>query len=63
MSAELSRLVVFTEREEGPVCGLDEKVIRDAGGSLHYGRARSLAHRVDLARPAEVLIASTAPMR
>lgn len=63
MSAGPSRLVVFTEREEGPVCGLDEKVIRDAGGALHYGRARSLADRVDLARPAEVLIASTAPMR
>ena len=63
MSAEPSRLVVFTEREEGPVCGLDEKVIRDAGGALHYGRAGSLAERVDLARPAEVLIASTAPMR
>ena len=63
MSAEPSRLVVFTEREEGPVCGLDEKVIRDAGGALHYGRAASLAERVDLARPAAVLVASTAPMR
>lgn len=63
MSAKAPRLVVFTEREEGPVCGLDEKVIRDAGGELHYGRAGSLAERVAQARPAEVLIASTAPMR
>jgi D-3-phosphoglycerate dehydrogenase len=37
-------------------------MIRDAGGALHYGRAGSLDERVDLARPAEVLIASTAPM-
>ncbi|HEX5411464.1 MAG TPA: C-terminal binding protein [Terriglobia bacterium] len=63
MSAETQRLVVFTEREEGPVCGLDEKVIREAGGALRYGRAGSLAERVDLAEPADVLIASAAPMR
>lgn len=63
MSAEALRLVVFTEREEGPVCGLDQKVIRDAGGALYYGRASSLAERIALAQPADVLIASTAPMR
>ncbi|HXH50920.1 MAG TPA: C-terminal binding protein [Terriglobia bacterium] len=62
MSAEISRLVVFTEREEGPVCGLDAKVIHDAGGDLRYGRAGSLTDRVALAQSAEVLIASTAPM-
>jgi D-3-phosphoglycerate dehydrogenase / 2-oxoglutarate reductase len=62
VSAETSRLVVFTEREEGPVCGLDEKVIFEAGGALHYGRASSLDDRITLAKPAVVLIASTAAM-
>lgn len=63
MSVQALRLVVFTEREEGPVCGLDQKVIREAGGTIKYGRAGSLADRVALAKSAEVLIASTAPMR
>lgn len=62
MSAEKTRLVVFTEREEGPACGLDEKVIYGAGGNVECGRAGSLAERVALAQSAEVLIASTAPM-
>jgi len=62
VSAEITRLVVFTEREEGPVCGLDEKVIYAAGGALQYGKASGLADRIDLARSAEVLIVSTAPM-
>jgi D-3-phosphoglycerate dehydrogenase len=62
VSAETSRLVIFTEREEGPVCGLDEKVIFDAGGALQCGRAKDLADRVALAEHAEVLIVSTAAM-
>jgi D-3-phosphoglycerate dehydrogenase / 2-oxoglutarate reductase len=62
VSAEKKRLVVFTEREEGPACGLDEKVIYSAGGSVKCGRAKSLAERVALAQSAEVLIASTVPM-
>jgi len=62
VSAEKSRLVVFTEREEGPVCGLDEKLIYEAGGTVQCGRAGSLADRITLAKPAEVLIASTAAM-
>lgn len=62
MSAETSRLVVFTEREEGPVCGLDEKVIYEAGGTVQCSRAQSLEDRIALAKPAEVLIASTASM-
>lgn len=60
MNAEMARLVVFTEKEEGPVCGLDEKVIHDAGGAVRCGRAASLAERITMAKPAEVLIASTA---
>ncbi len=62
MNVETSRLVVFTEREEGPVCGLDEKLIYGAGGTLQCGRASSLADRITLAKTAEVLIASTAAM-
>ena len=62
MSGETSRLVVFTEREEGPVCGLDEKVIYEAGGTLQYGRAGSQADRITLAKHAEVLIVSSAAM-
>jgi D-3-phosphoglycerate dehydrogenase / 2-oxoglutarate reductase len=62
VSAESRRLVVYTEREEGPVCGLDEKVIHAAGGALRCGIARSLPERVALAQSAEVLIASAAPM-
>lgn len=62
MSVETSRLVVFTEREEGPVCGLDEKVIYQAGGTVQCGRAQSLEDRITLAKPAEILIASTAAM-
>ena len=62
MNAESKRLVVFTEREEGPVCGLNERVIQGAGGAVKFGLARNLAERVALARSAEVLIASTSPM-
>jgi D-3-phosphoglycerate dehydrogenase len=63
VNAETSRLVVFTEREEGPVCGLDEKVIYAAGGTLQFCRASSLEDRIALAKPAEVLIASSAAMK
>lgn len=62
MSTEITRWVVFTEREEGPVCGLDEKVIYAAGGDVRYGKVSTLAERVALAESAEVLIASTARM-
>ncbi|HVB28663.1 MAG TPA: C-terminal binding protein [Terriglobia bacterium] len=62
MNVRTTRLVAFTEREEGPVCGLDEKVIYGAGGTLQYGRAGDRAERVALAQSAEVLIVSTAPI-
>lgn len=62
MNAATTRLVVFTERDEGPVCGLDEKIIHSAGGALKYGKAGDLAARVALAESAEVLIASTSPV-
>lgn len=62
MSTAAIRLVVYTEREEGPVCGLDKKTIYNAGGTLEYSRARDLNERVVLAQSAEVLIASSAAL-
>ena len=49
-------LVVFTEREAGPVCGLDEELIRHNGGALRYGKAVDEQDRIRLAGGAEVLV-------
>ena len=62
MSAANPRLVVFTEREEGPVCGVDEKTIVAAGGELRFGIAANQAERLRLAERAEVLLVSSAPI-
>jgi len=62
VNAATARLVLFTEREEGPVCGLDEKTIYSAGGILEYGRARDQAERIAMTKSAEVLIVSSAPI-
>lgn len=62
MSAPTARLVVYTEREEGPVCGLDEKMIYSVSGALEFGKAEGQAERVALAQNAEVLIVSSAPI-
>ena len=43
MNAATMRLVAFTEREDGPVCGLDEKMIYGAGGTVKYGRAGNVS--------------------
>ena len=56
------RLVVFTEGADGPRCGLDEEVIRRAGGSLLCTYARDDADRVRMAGRAEVLVAGNAPV-
>jgi D-3-phosphoglycerate dehydrogenase len=56
------RLVVFTEREEGPVPGLDEELIRQNGGSVRYSKAAEACDRIRLAEDAEVLVAGTAPL-
>src|ERR1700688_3732846 len=50
------RLVVFTEREGGPVCGLDEELIRKNGGSVRYGRAADEKERIRIAARAEVVV-------
>ena len=50
------RLVVFTEREGGPVCGLDEELIRQNGGSVRYGRAADEKERLQIAQGAEVIV-------
>jgi len=62
VSAANPRLVVFTEREEGPVCGVDEKTIVAAGGELRFGIAANQAERLRLAERAEVLLVSSAPI-
>jgi D-3-phosphoglycerate dehydrogenase len=50
------RLVVFTEREGGPVCGLDEALIRKNGGDVRYGRAADDKERIRIASGAEVVV-------
>ena len=50
------RLVVFTERAEGPVPGLDEELIRKNGGTIRYGKAADEKDRVRLAEGAEVVV-------
>lgn len=55
-------IVVFTERDEGPVPGLDEELIRRHGGSILYRRVENEEERIRLAERAEVLIVSGAAM-
>jgi len=62
VNAATPRLVVFTERDEGPVCGLDEGTILAAGGALRFGTASDQAERLRMTEPAEVIIVSSAPM-
>jgi D-3-phosphoglycerate dehydrogenase / 2-oxoglutarate reductase len=57
------RLVIFTERNEGPVPGLDEELIRANGGSVRYGKAEDVADRIRLAEGAEIIISAGAPLR
>ena len=56
------RLVVFTEREGGPVCGLDEALIRKNGGSIRYGRAADEKERIRIAAGAEVIVVGGAQL-
>jgi D-3-phosphoglycerate dehydrogenase len=55
-------LVIFTERVEGPVCGLDEELIRRHGGQVRYGRAESEAERIRMAEDAEVIVMGATPL-
>ena len=50
------KLVVFTEREAGPVCGLDEELIRSNGGSVRFARAADEKERIQIASGAEVVV-------
>jgi D-3-phosphoglycerate dehydrogenase / 2-oxoglutarate reductase len=56
------RLVVFTEGAGGPAYGLDEEMIRGAGGTLRCTAASSQAERIAMARLAEVMVVGTAPI-
>ena len=49
-------IVVFTEREGGPVCGLDEELIRKNGGEVRYGRAADEKERIQIAQDADVIV-------
>jgi len=49
-------LVVFTEREAGPTCGLDEELIRKSRGTIRYGRAVDEEDRVRIAQGADVIV-------
>jgi D-3-phosphoglycerate dehydrogenase / 2-oxoglutarate reductase len=62
VSATIPREVVFTERDEGPVCGLDAGAILAAGGTLRYGVASSQSERLRIAELAEVIIVGSAEM-
>lgn len=54
------RLVIYTEGENGPSCGLDQEIIRRAGGTLRCFKAADEAERLRLAAPAEVLVVGAA---
>ena len=56
------RLVVFTERNEGPVPGLDEELIRQSGGTVRYGEATDEADRIRLAEQAEIIVVGGTPL-
>jgi hypothetical protein len=56
------RLVVFTERDEGPVPGLDVELIRQNGATTRYGRAVDEKDRVRLAEGAEVIVVGATPL-
>ena len=56
------RLVVFTEREAGPVCGLDEDLIRRNGGTFRFGRAADEGGRIRIAEGAEVVVVGGTPL-
>jgi len=49
-------IVVYTEREGGPVCGLDEELIRKNGGAVRYGRAADEKERIQIAQGADVIV-------
>ena len=45
-------VVLFSEREDGPTCGLDEEMIRQAGGTIRYGKAANEKERIQMAESA-----------
>lgn len=56
------RLVLFTEGEKGPSCGLDAEIIRQAGGTLRCVAASSQEELLRMAQPAEVLVINHVPI-
>jgi len=58
----VERLVVFTEREQGPVCGFDEELIRQNGGNVRFTKARDEKERLRMTAAADVIIVGGAWM-
>jgi len=56
------RLVLFTEGPAGPAYGLNEEIIRGAGGTVRFANATNQAERAEMARSAEVVVVSSAAM-
>ena len=59
---ETERLVLYTEGDHGPSCGLDAEIIRQAGGTLRCVTAANQAERLRMAQPAEVLVINQVPI-
>jgi D-3-phosphoglycerate dehydrogenase len=53
-------IIIFTEGEGGPMCGLDQKLIQEAGGSVLYFSAADQEDRIHQAAEAEVMVVSGA---
>ena len=59
---ETERLVLFTEGDDGPSCGLDAAIIRQSGGTLRCVTAGNQAERLRMAQAAEVLVINQVPI-
>ncbi len=59
---ETERLVLFTEGDKGPSCGLDAEIIRQSGGMLRCIAAANAGERLRMAQSAEVLVINQVPL-
>jgi D-3-phosphoglycerate dehydrogenase / 2-oxoglutarate reductase len=59
---EQERLVLFTEGEKGPSCGLDAEIIRRAGGMLRCVSIYDPAERIRAAQQADALVINQVPI-
>jgi D-3-phosphoglycerate dehydrogenase len=59
---DTERLVLFTEGDRGPSCGLDAEIIRQSGGTLRCITAANQGERLRMAQSAEVLVINQVPI-